>query len=310
MILDSLTSLDLYKPKSFTMEWHVQQTESGVKLLSFLKDKLGNNYSAKFIKQALESNLCRVNGRPEKFANTILGAGDHIALHEDVLRLKKPPLTDLQLKVLYEDSELIAVDKAAGLAYDNPHFFGRIRAICPSAKPVHRLDKETSGLILFAKTLTAEKALAQLFKARKIRKTYLAIVDGIPAKNAGIVRNYIGKLPSSEGQVVWGRVHKDKGVLAITEWRLEKKAAHAALLHCSPITGRTHQIRVHLSGLGHPILGDKQYGKKVEPLAHFQRCMLHAYKVEFVHPSTQKMLKLEAPPPADFIKALHELSLR
>jgi RluA family pseudouridine synthase len=169
---------------------------------------------------------------------------------------------------------------------------------------LHRLDKDTTGVLLFARNEVAAKEIENLFKKRHIKKTYLAIVRGIPSKSSGIIKNYLGKLHTYHGQTIWGAVSENKGLPAKTFWKIKKKCGDASLLICHPETGRTHQIRAHLSELGHPILGDHQYGGTTTGLYHPERVLLHASELTFEHPTTKKMIHIKSPLPEDFITAI------
>lgn len=276
--------------------WIVAPVESGQKLSIFLKSKLGSGYSARRIKQAVEHNACRVNGRVERFVSFTVGKGDRVAF-EDVA-----PAHIEQMKVLFQDEYLLACDKPAGISSEDKALMPQ-----PGLELLHRLDKDTTGVLLWAKQPEAAKSMFDLFKKRQIKKTYWAVVDGLPKTGKGRVKNQLGKLHQYHGQSLWGPV--ENGEEAITDWHVEKRLKQASLLVCHPLTGRTHQIRVHLSGLGHPILGDKQYGKRFQCAFSPSRCLLHAYEVEFIHPFTQSKVQIIAPPPADFVEAVRLLGL-
>ena len=169
---------------------------------------------------------------------------------------------------------------------------------------IHRLDKDTTGLVMFAKDEETFARMVNLFREFQIKKSYLAIVDKVPNKKQGIIENYLGKLHGWKGQSVWGVIREEKGMYACTEWSCEKKMKQASLIRCWPKTGRTHQLRVHLAHMGHPIVGDVQYGKLFVCSYPSQRVLLHAETLEFSHPYTQKILQVRAPLPDDFIQAL------
>lgn len=290
-------------------EWKVKPGETGDKLQNFIRAKLGD-VSARQIKKWIESNLCRINGRTERFASAVLGAGDTVAL--DVVKTSVAEQSGTEGlaspdRILYEDFAILIYDKPAGLTSDDP----RLLAILSNGRSglalAHRLDRDTTGVLLFGKTPEALRGLEGLFKARKINKTYLAICDGIPKQHSGVIENYLGKLKVYQGQTLWGEVPKAKGSIAKTTWYCERKGSTACLMRCAPETGRTHQIRVHLSSIGHPILGDHQYGKDFRCPFRPKRCLLHALSVSFVHPETDQQLVVEAPIPADFLAALGKL---
>lgn len=290
------------------MEWTVSPEDSGQKLVNFLKIKLGPSYSARQIKQAIEQNFCQVNHRHQHFAGTVLIPGDRVILELQGLVLKtKTSLTWTPDDIVYEDPELLVYNKPAGFASDGEEILGTIKRYGSGWELLHRLDRETSGLLMFTKGTAFRLQMVALFKSHAIKKIYLAIVDGIPKKLGGTIDNYLGKIHAYEGQALWGRVNPKKGSHAITSWTIQKSGSHASLLNCIPLTGRTHQIRVHLSEMGHPILGDKQYGKKIQCGYQAPRCLLHAYELYFVHPTLVRPMHFIAPPPKDFKQALESL---
>jgi 23S rRNA-/tRNA-specific pseudouridylate synthase len=160
---------------------------------------------------------------------------------------------------------------------------------------------------MFTRGSAFREKMVSAFKTHEIEKVYLAIVDGIPKNSSGIIDNYLGKIHEYEGQSLWGTVPAHKGHHAVTAWELQKKGFQASLLRCYPKTGRTHQIRVHMSEMGHPILGDKQYGRSVHCPYNALRCLLHAYELSFIHPDTQQKMHFQAPLPQDFKIALDQL---
>lgn len=283
--------------------WTVPPAFSGVKLIDFVKQMLPETHSAREIKRALEQNGCRVNGRSERFASHLVGNGDLVQFHFPEEQGKGVS----RARILFQDLSLFAYDKPPGTASDDPEFLQQLAQFAPHLKLVHRLDKETSGVLLFAKSEEIRLAMIALFQEKQVKKTYYALIDGELSKNGGVVDNYLGKLQTFAGQAIWGEVDAKHGLAARTEWNVEKRGFGATLVRVCPITGRTHQIRVHLSSLGHPILGDHLYGRSVQKSSYLApRCLLHAYQVEFRHPVTHQQLLIQAPFPEDFKKALNE----
>lgn len=286
------------------MEWVVAPSEGGQKLVHFIKQKLGSTYSSRQIKSGIESNLCRVNHRLEHFASVAVAAGDHVSFEIEILgRQSKTAFTFAKSDIVYENHELLIYNKPSGYASDSVE----IQKSFPEWDLLHRLDRETSGLLMFTKGAEFRKSMVNAFKMHAIEKVYLAIVDGIPRQSSGIIENYLGKLHEYEGQTIWGSVPARKGLLAITHWELQQKGKEASLLRCYPKTGRTHQIRVHLSEMGHPILGDKQYGRSIHSSYPATRCLLHAYELSFIHPTSQQKMRFQARLPEDFKLATEHL---
>jgi RluA family pseudouridine synthase len=284
--------------------WKVTEKESGIKLVAFLRSKLGDGFSSKKLKQAIEKNFCFVNGIIERFASFKLRSGDKVRFDDDALQ-DIPPIffTVEKERILYEDETFLFYDKPAGLTCDAKGIVSLFRKF----KLVHRLDRDTTGVIVLAKTEHAHQAMIALFKTMKVKKSYLALVDGVLKKKSGIIENYIGSISENENQILWGVVSPKKGKIAKTAWELVVQGKTAALVKCTPITGRTHQIRIHMKELGHPILGDFQYSKKYRCSYHPKRSMLHAAKLSFPHPATGEILQIEASTPNDFKETMEKV---
>ena len=282
--------------------WRVGKKEGGMRLLPFLKLKCPSAPSVKALKRAIDGKLCTVNSRTETFSSYLLQENDVVKLSENAFAEKQ----QLKLPVLYEDEGLLLCAKPAGIVCERKE----VRGYFPQyleLELVHRLDKETSGVIIFAKEKKIKDALLKLFKERKVHKVYLAIVDGVPEKLQGKIDKPIGKKGGYEGQTIYGV--SEKGASALTLWKKLRSVEKAALIQCEPLTGRTHQIRVHMAWMGHPILGDTQYGKHFRCRLRPQRNLLHAYRIRFIHPDTKKEIEVTAPIPADFRQAMEELKL-
>lgn len=273
-----------------------------MRLLQFLREKCPEAPSVKALKRAIEGKFCTVNRRIETFSSYILTENDTVTLNAEAFEKIEPVKS---IVILFEDQDLLIINKPVGLVSD--HRLLQRCALTQRKKDlelVHRLDKETSGVLILAKKAEAKEQMIQLFKERAVRKVYLAIVDGIVEKEEGLIDNYLGKKQSYQGQTIYGVVDEKKGQHAVTYWRCLKRGKSASLLACEPYTGRTHQLRVHLSGIGHPILGDAQYGKRFRCPFVPRRHLLHAYSIAFKHPTTGKDLKVIAPIPADLKEAM------
>lgn len=225
---------------------------------------------------------------------------------------------DIPLTVVYEDADLLVVDKPAGLTvHPAPgnytgtlvqallhHCGDSLSGINGQARPgiVHRIDKDTSGLLVVAKHDAAHRGLAKLFARHDIHRKYVAIVRGVPLRKSGTIAGDIGRNPTNRMKRA---VVVEGGKPAVTHYRtVEMFGDAAAMVECMLETGRTHQIRVHMAHIGHPLLGDPMYGKNM-PLKGFgalelpPRQLLHAAELGFVHPMTGKELMFESPLPAD-----------
>jgi 23S rRNA pseudouridine955/2504/2580 synthase/23S rRNA pseudouridine1911/1915/1917 synthase len=288
--------------------WEIKKDHTGTSLQAFLKEMLGESLSGKQIKKLIDSGKCLLNGKAERFSSRLVGTGDKVELIlPSQAKVEASSPIDHTKRILYHDSELLAYNKPAGLSSDSPTLLENLQKIHGPLVLLHRLDKETTGVLLFAKNHQAAKAIETLFRQRQIKKTYLALVSGVPAKSSGSIENYLGKLHVYHGQSVWGVVPKDKGVLAKTSWEVKEKGKKATLMICRPETGRTHQIRVHLSGLGHPIIGDHHYGYVFFGTYTPERLLLHAAEIAFDHPKSGQPMVIKAELPPDFKDAMKYL---
>lgn len=261
----------------------VKKGEEGQTLLSFLRASLPSYPSVKAIKKAIDQKRCTVNEKVEWFSTYRVHVGDRIEISfEEKEAIPKTA-------ILYEEKEWLAVSKPAGI---------KTESFSENYLLVHRLDKETSGVLLLAKTKEAQTSLTDLFRKREIVKEYLAICDGNIAHDKWMVENELGVKVRYQGGVLYGRVQKGRGKEAITFFETLKRAKMATLVLARPKTGRTHQIRVHLKEGGHPILGDWQYSSKFRCPIRPSRQMLHALRLQFLKEG--KKVVLEAPVPNDF----------
>ncbi len=229
------------------------------------------------------------------------------------------PAQDIALDIVFEDDHLLVVDKPAGMvvhpAAGNAdgtlvnallhHCAGRLSGIGGVARPgiVHRIDKETSGLLVVAKTDVAHERLAAQFARHTIHRLYLAIVAGIPSPPAGIIDAPLARSAADRKKIAV--VEGGRGKRAVTRYRIVRPLDQAALVECRLETGRTHQVRVHMASIGHPLLGDPVYGR-TRP-AHrdilknlgFHRQALHAAELGFAHPVSKENLTFKSPLPSD-----------
>ena len=256
-----------------------------------------------------------VDGRPRK-PSFHLEAGHTV-------RVEVPPPASTALRpepipldVVYEDDALLVVNKAAGLTvHPGPGHpsgtlvnavlarVGDLQGVGGELRPgiVHRLDKDTSGLLVIAKSDAAHRSLASQLKARTMSRTYLALRPRPPARDAGTIRAAVGRHPVHRTR----QAVTDRGRPAVTHYRVLERFAEATFVECRLETGRTHQIRVHLAHLGHPLLGDPVYGRA--RAAGLRRQALHAARLEFTHPHTGARVVCAAPLPEDLAGLLARL---
>jgi len=240
--------------------------------------------------------------------------------------MEPPPLRatpeDLALDILYEDADVIAINKPAGMVVHAGagrhsgtlvnalvHRFGKLSAVAGEMRPgiVHRLDRETSGVILVARTDAAHRALAAQFAGREVRKTYLALVQGTMKADSGRLSTPIARDPVRRTRMT---TKLARGRTAITDYRVLQRFEAATLLEVRIGTGRTHQIRVHLASIGHPVVGDKLYGAVGSGLSRF---FLHALEISFSSPASGGRITVTAPLAEElraYLEQLNHLGVR
>lgn len=274
----------------------IETQDEGKRALTFLRERL--EFSKRAIKRGVDRGALSLNGVFERFSSVLLQRGDQLEF--DLSKVEstgtKAPFS---LPILYEDNSLLFCLKPSGCVTDT-NLFQRLLKIAVFL--VHRLDKETSGVILLAKTKKMQGAIETLFKKREVKKSYIALVSGKIKKERGVIKSDLEKKCLYQGQSIWGSTRNSGGLSAITHWKCLKKGNKASLVECHPKTGRTHQLRVHLSEMGHPILGDYQYGKRrVSSFpSDIHRLCLHAYHLSLIHPEMGKKLGVTAPLPEIF----------
>ncbi|MDD5681352.1 MAG: RluA family pseudouridine synthase [Candidatus Omnitrophica bacterium] len=290
----------------------VDDGNNGLRLDKYLVERFPKTISRTHIQRLINDKKVLVNGTPRK-SHYRLEGGDFIEVEMAKPRKIDIKSEDIPLKIIYEDDRLIIVDKPAGMVvhpapgnYSGTlvnallHHTGKLS---PSAelKPgiVHRLDKDTSGLIIVAKDEAAHSFLARQFNKRTTDKRYITIVEGVVELDNGIVSEPIGRHQRDRKKM---SVRFSESRDAVTKYKvLERFKAHT-LLEIKPETGRTHQIRVHMAYIGHPVVGDITYGAKKDD-GLIKRQALHAASIAFMHPTTREQKKFESKLPED-MKAL------
>jgi 23S rRNA pseudouridine1911/1915/1917 synthase len=273
-------------------------------------------FSRSRLQQLIRKEFITLNGGTAR-PRDLVRAGDRIEVNEPPPEKIDNQPEAIPLDVLYEDEDLIVINKPAGLVVHPGsghrvhtlvnallHHFPKLSGIAGKERPgiVHRLDKETSGCLVVAKTDQAHRGLSVQFAARTVEKNYLALVAGKLRKSAGIVEEKIGRHPVHRQRM---SIASQRGRAAKTEYRVLSSSDEISLIECKLHSGRTHQVRVHLQHLGHPVLGDKVYGAKYAKA--FPRQMLHAWKLGFQHPRTGEWKNFEATLPNDFEEAVRLL---
>lgn len=282
--------------------WVVTDREHGMSLVAFLKQVCPDAISTKALKRLIEEKKCLVNGRVTFFSSHKLMKGDAVELSFSLPEKS----SESGSFIVYEDDDLLIVNKPSGVVSD----MAEISRFIPTAEPlhlIHRLDKDTSGLIMLARSEPFFLKMKDLFSQKKVQKFYLALVDGKMPKKEGLIDNYLAVKGEYSGQKIYGSGTENKGQRAITVFRALQHGDSSSLVLLQPKTGRTHQLRVHMKELGYPILGDFQYGKTFTCPVLPRRHMLHAFALFFVHPRTGKEQFFTAPVPQDFEELAKQL---
>jgi len=293
----------------------ITESEAGERLDKLAAGRLGD-LSRTEIQGLIKEGEVIVNGRPAKPA-TRVEVGDVVAI---TLPMRQPHAIEpeeILLDVLYEDGDLVAINKPAGMVV-HPAFANTSGTLVNAALwhwpemaliggpgragIVHRLDKDTSGVIVMAKTAQALAHLQRQFAARSVYKRYLTLVEGVPASRSGIVEAPIGRDPKQRKRMAVVRGGRD----ATSRYDILETFNESTLLGVVLMTGRTHQIRVHMAWIGHPIVGDRIYGHRKQHIP-VKRLFLHAAELHIDSPSADTRLRFEAPLPSELEQVLTQL---
>jgi len=290
-------------------------------------------FSRSQVKKMIEDGEVRLNGSVVSKAGLKLRAGDIV---EFIIRSAQPcqvTAQDIPLHILYEDRHLLVINKPAGMViHPAPghregtlvnailHHCDDLSGIGGVIRPgiVHRLDKDTSGVLLVAKNDETHRHLSDQFKDHSVRKTYQALVFGSPPEDGGIIMLPVGRHPEDRKKM---STKSRRGKEAVTRWRVVARYGEVTLLAVDIETGRTHQIRVHLSSAGYPVVGDRVYGGRGRlpsvkdtalraRLSTMPRQALHAWRIAFVHPGNNREMAFTAPLPEDMQNLLDYLTSR
>ncbi|MDD4178441.1 MAG: RluA family pseudouridine synthase [Candidatus Margulisbacteria bacterium] len=300
---------------SSTFEFFVRPEQKGTRLDLFLSLITELDVSRSHVKKLIEDGQVTVNGQAAEPSYKIK--------NDDRVKIVIPPPPEnatlpenIPLNIIFEDNDVIVINKPKGLVVHpapgnrSGTLVNALLAHCDHLATVgaplrpgivHRLDKDTSGVLVVAKTDQAYRSLIKQIKDRTVEKTYLALVHGTLKNNSGIIDARIGRHPVQRMKMAviertGGKSQGSRGRDALTTYKVIKRAAKYSLLEVKIKTGRTHQIRVHLSHLGHPVVGDQTYGKKRDEFNAAGQ-LLHAYKLSFNHPTTGERVEFKAEMP-------------
>ncbi len=293
----------------------------------FVSEKTGITRSQ--VQRLIKEGLVLVNNKTEN-QNYKVKTNDVITIHKPEKEKEILIPEALQVKILYMDAYLVVVDKPSGMVvypaagHNRGTLLNALACHCKKLATVggplrpgvvHRLDKDTSGIMVAALDDKAYYDLVEQFKKRTINRKYVTLVYGNIKGNSGEIEMKIGRAISDRKKM---STRTKRGKEAVTRWRVIERFDAATLIEAKLGTGRTHQIRVHFSAIGHPVLGDKTYGKKVEVEVKvegkrkkivFPRQMLHAETLGFIHPVTKEYLEFSSPPPEDMEECIKKLSI-
>jgi 23S rRNA pseudouridine1911/1915/1917 synthase len=295
------------------------QDDIGKRIDSWLAEEL-EDMSRTYLQKLIAGGMVLVNGKPVK-ANYRIRHGDIVKLAIPEPQPLETGPENIHLNILYEDEHIIVIDKPQGMVVHPAagnrsgtlvnalihHYGDNLSDINGVLRPgiVHRLDKDTSGVLLVAKTNTAHRKLTDMFKGHEIKKIYFAIVEGKVATDKGKIDAPVGRHPVDRKKMA---VNPGRGRNAVTHFQVIERFKNCTMLKIRLETGRTHQIRVHMAFIGHPVLGDNTYGKKhVNRSMGIDKQMLHAGLIGFRHPVTGEYMEFESKLPGHFNSVLDML---
>ena len=299
-------------------EFFTVENQDGERIDRYLSEELEDR-SRSYIQKLIKENHVTVNQKPVK-ANYRLSLGDRVEI--DLPEAKEPDIKpeDIPLDILYEDKDIIIVNKPKQMVvHPAPGHYSQtlvnalmyhcgfeLSGINGTMRPgiVHRIDMDTTGSLVACKNDMAHQSLSRQLKEHSIRRIYVAIVHGNIKEEDGTVNAPIGRHPTERKKM---SIHSRNGREAITHYQVLERFGNYTYIQCELETGRTHQIRVHMASLGHPLLGDMVYGPKKCPFPHLQGQTLHARTLGIIHPRTGEYLEVNAPLPAYFIELLDKL---
>lgn len=300
------------------IEYFTVENEEGERIDKYLAEMLEDK-SRSYIQKLMKDKLVHVNGKPVK-ANYRLVLGDRVEM--SMPEIKEPDIVaeDLALDILYEDKDVIVVNKPKqmvvhpapghysgtlvnGLMY---HCGDELSGINGMMRPgiVHRIDMDTTGSLIVCKNDAAHQSLSEQLKEHSINRIYVALVHGNIKEDEGTVNAPIGRHPTERKKM---STQAKNGRTAITHYKVLERYGNYTYIQCKLETGRTHQIRVHMASIGHPLVGDQVYGPKKCPFPKLIGQTLHAKTLGFIHPTTGEYVEVEAPMPEYFENLLKQL---
>lgn len=299
-------------------EFFTVENQDGERIDRYLSEELADR-SRSYIQKLIKENYVTVNQKPVK-ANYRLFSGDRVEL--SLPDIKEPDIEaeNIPLDILYEDADLIILNKPKQMVvHPAPgHYSGTLvnalmyhcgndlSGINGVMRPgiVHRIDMDTTGSLVICKNDNAHQCLSEQLKEHSIRRIYVAVVHGNIKEEDGCVNAPIGRHPTDRKRM---SIHAKHARDAITHYKVLERFGDYTYIQCELETGRTHQIRVHMSSIGHPLLGDEVYGPKKCPVSGLQGQTLHAMTLGIIHPVTGAYLEVSAPLPEYFVKLLEKL---
>jgi 23S rRNA pseudouridine1911/1915/1917 synthase len=314
-------------------EFTVKARMAGKRIDAYLSGRFPD-FSRSVMQKVIDAQAVLVNGRPVK-ASYKVRLDDRVCVWLPELADDAPVPEDIPIEVVYDDPAFTVVNKRAGMVVHPAKGnwtgtlvnalqfrFDTLSSAAGEHRPgiVHRLDRDTTGLLIVARDDLAHRRLAVQFAERRVQKEYLAVVAGVPERDSDYIEKLIGPHPTNREKMAI-RTAEDGGKEAVTFYQVVDRFRGYALVRCKPQTGRTHQIRVHLAHIGHPIVADKAYsgrdrltlGDLLCPAAPgaeavlIDRQALHAHTLRFTHPLTGEALEFVAPPPEDMTRTLAAL---
>lgn len=298
-------------------EYIVPEKRSGLRIDKFLTESCPD-YTRSFLQKLLKSELVEVNGKPVK-SSYKTAAGDTITFEVPEAVEAEITAQEIPLDILYEDEDVILINKPKGMVVHPAagHYEGtlvnglmhhcreQLSGINGVMRPgiVHRIDMDTTGVLIVCKNDLAHNSIAEQLKVHSITRKYYAVVFGSPKDDEGTIHAPIGRHPNDRKKM---SINSKNGKDAVTHYKVLERFHGYTLVECRLETGRTHQIRVHMASIGHPLLGDQVYGPAKQPF-RLQGQTLHAGVLGFLHPRTGQYMEFSAPLPKYFEELLEKL---